>query len=138
VNVETFIDHSSPKAKEETKQLVMSSVLHAADISTSLRDFDVSQIWADYLFEEFFNQGDVEKAQSLEVSFLCDRETTEIAAGQAGFISFVVLPVFKLLARLSPDVTNVQVASGEKNILKWKAKAQAIKDAQTAENEEKQ
>jgi len=54
-NVENFIDRSSEKAEEESKQLIMSSVLHAADISTSLRDFDVSQVWAECLFEEFFN-----------------------------------------------------------------------------------
>jgi hypothetical protein len=114
----------------------MSSVLHAADISTSLRDFDVSQVWADCLFEEFFNQGDVEKAKNLDVSFLCDRETTEVSAGQVGFISFVVLPVFKLIANVSTDVNAVQIATGTANIDKWKAKAQAIKDKQATDNEE--
>lgn len=73
----------------------MSSViLHACDISTSLRDFETSIQWADLLFEEFFNQGDVEKAQGLKVSMMCDRDTTNIAGGQAGFIQFVVMPIF--------------------------------------------
>ena len=66
---------------EQSKQLVSSVVLHACDISTSLRDFELSIQWADLLFEEFFNQGDMEKAQGLEVSMMCDRTTTNIAGG---------------------------------------------------------
>lgn len=85
-NSDRLIDTSSPKAIEESKQLVSNAILHASDISTSLRDFDVSAQWADLLFEEFFNQGDTEKALGLEVSMLCDRETTKIAGGQTGFI----------------------------------------------------
>jgi hypothetical protein len=70
-------------------------VLHACDISTSLRDFDTSYHWANLLFAEFFNQGDMEKAQGLQVSMMCDRLTTNIAGGQAGFIQFVVMPIFQ-------------------------------------------
>ena len=42
-NTEHLIDNSSPKAIEDSKQLVSSAILHACDISTSLRDFDVSE-----------------------------------------------------------------------------------------------
>jgi len=56
-------------------------LIHAADISTSIRPFEISQTWADKLFEEFFYQGDTEKAKGLSISFLCDRKTTEIAGG---------------------------------------------------------
>ena len=86
VNREKLIDHSSVRAEEQSKQLMSSVILHACDISTSLRDFETSVHWADLLFEEFFNQGDVEKAQGLKVSMMCDRDTTNIAGGQAGFI----------------------------------------------------
>lgn len=85
-NTGSLIDTSSPKAIEQGKQLVSNAILHACDISTSLREFDVSAQWADLLFAEFFNQGDTEKALNLEVSMLCDRETTKIAGGQTGFI----------------------------------------------------
>lgn len=74
--------------------MVSNAILHACDISTSLRDFDVSAQWADLLFEEFFHQGDTEKSLGLDVSMLCDRETTKVAGGQAGFIQFVVMPIF--------------------------------------------
>lgn len=93
-NTDLLIDKTSAASIEHSKQLVSNAVIHACDISTSLREFEVSTKWADLLFEEFFNQGDMEKAQGLEVSMLCDRDTTNIAGGQAGFIQYVVMPIF--------------------------------------------
>lgn len=93
-NRELLIDTSSPETVETSKQLVSSVTLHACDISTSLRPYEVSAQWADLLFDEFFNQGDMEKAQQLDISMMCDRTTTNIAGGQAGFIQFVVMPIF--------------------------------------------
>ena len=81
-----LIDTTSEETIEKSKQLVSSVMLHACDISTSLREFDLSTKWANLLFEEFFNQGDTERAQGLEISMMCDRVTTNISGGQAGFI----------------------------------------------------
>lgn len=50
--------------------------------------------WTILLFEEFFNQGDVEKEAGLPVSFLCDRETTQIPQSQPGFVNFILAPLF--------------------------------------------
>ena len=54
-NTDCLIDVSSPKKTEDSKQLVCNAILHACDISTSLREFDLSAQWADLLFEEFFH-----------------------------------------------------------------------------------
>lgn len=80
-NTDLLIDGSNNKSIEYSKQLVSNGLIHACDISTSLREFDLSTVWADLLFEEFFNQGDCEKAQGIEVSMLCDRNTTKVAPG---------------------------------------------------------
>lgn len=61
-NTEKLIDFTNETTIEQSKQLVSSVILHSCDISTSLRYFDLSVHWADLLFEEFFNQGDMEKA----------------------------------------------------------------------------
>ena len=124
-NANMLIDETSPKTIEESKQLVQNAILHACDISTSLREFDVSAQWADLLFDEFFNQGDTEKSMGLEVSMLCDRETTKVASGQAGFIQFVVMPIFQQLAQASPGINDVQLANGFENIEKWRVRAEA-------------
>jgi hypothetical protein len=52
--------------------------MHAADVSVPCRNFKLLKKWSYLLFEEFFNQGDEEKSRGLQVSFLCDRETTSV------------------------------------------------------------
>ena len=79
MHCKTNPDHST--STKEDKQLLSNVILHSCDISTSLRDFDVSQQWADLLFQEYFAQGDKEKEMGLDISFLCDRTTTNIAVG---------------------------------------------------------
>lgn len=80
-NRDLLIDNTTPETAEVSKQLISSVALHACDISTSLRPYEISAQWADLLFDEFFNQGDMEKAQQLDVSMMCDRTTTNIAGG---------------------------------------------------------
>lgn len=71
---------------ENNKQLITSVILHASDISTSLRDFNTSVKWAELLFEEFYIQGDFEKANGFKISNMCDRTQTDIENSQYGFI----------------------------------------------------
>ena len=55
MNSEYYIDESSSESIENSKQLISNVVLHACDISTSLRDFEISSKWTELLFDEFFN-----------------------------------------------------------------------------------
>jgi len=80
-NADKFVDSSSPEAANDSKQLISSALIHAVDISTSIRSFEVSEIWADKLFDEFFSQGDYERDNGMEISFLCDRTNTEMSGG---------------------------------------------------------
>jgi len=82
----------------------MEQALHSCDVSQQTRSFEVAREWTYLLFEEFFAQGDIEKEENLPVSFLCDRETTNVAASQPGFANFVVLPLFKALVEIIPNV----------------------------------
>ena len=76
--------------------------MHAADVSTQTRPFKVAHEWTYLLFNEFFTQGDLEKHQQLPVSFLCDRETTQISSSQPGFANFIVIPLFDVLSEVMP------------------------------------
>lgn len=137
-NRNLLIDNTSPETVEVTKQLISSVALHACDISTSLRPYEVSAQWADLLFDEFFNQGDMEKAQQLDVSMMCDRTTTNIAGGQAGFIQFVVMPIFFQLADICPEIHNLQLEVGRQNIEKWKVRADSEKKQKEKEEQMKE
>ena len=50
--------------------------------------------WSKRVLEEFFQQGDMEKAQGLPLSPLMDRANTALAPSQINFIEFVVAPLF--------------------------------------------
>ena len=61
--------------------------------------------WTYLLFQEFFEQGDMEKEQGLPLSMLCDRDNTNVAATQPGFINFVTFPLFNTLSNIIPGLS---------------------------------
>ncbi len=50
--------------------------------------------WAARVLEEFFAQGDRERAAGLPVSPMMDRAATSHALSQINFIEFIVAPLF--------------------------------------------
>ena len=79
-NRSKVIETDSAKKEFDSKQLVLEIIVHAADVSTQVRPFEIAVKWAWLLFEEFFDQGDIEKKENLPISFLCDRTTTQISS----------------------------------------------------------
>ncbi|PAA92861.1 hypothetical protein BOX15_Mlig027833g1 [Macrostomum lignano] len=79
------------------KEKALALMLHCADISHPGKRFDLHQRWTMSLLEEFFRQGDREKALDLPCSPLCDRSTTMVAQSQVGFIDFIMEPSFGVL-----------------------------------------
>ena len=75
---------------------------HASDVSQSTRNFDTVKKWTYLLFEEFFDQGDIEKEEGLPVSFLCDRTTINVPSNQPGFINFIVTPLYAAITECLP------------------------------------
>ena len=61
---------------EDQQQKWCDLVVKFSDVSFQARDIAVSNMWLQLLFDEFFNQGDLERDDKLKISFLCDRETT--------------------------------------------------------------
>ena len=92
--------------------------MHAADVSTQTRSFDVAVEWTWLLFEEFFNQGDLEKHQHLPVSFLCDRTTTNITKSQPGFLNFIVIPLFTVISEVTPNMKELE-NNARSNMVSW-------------------
>ena len=86
----------------ETQQAVLNMIIHTADVSNPGKPLKTYLAWVDLIFEEFFNQGDLEKSQNLPVSLLCDRESTNINKAQIGFISYVVKPTFYVIMEIVP------------------------------------
>lgn len=88
-------------------------------MSPPTRDFDVVKTWTYLLFEEFFEQGDVEKHEGLPISFLCDRENTQVHVNQPGFLNFIVIPLFKQIVEIMPNCREFLNKAVE-NVENWK------------------
>merc|ERR1712070_360231 len=75
-------------------QKLLEWLMHACDIANSAKPWKTCQAWATAVTEEFFQQGEKEKATGLPVSPMMDRASTAIPQMQCGFIEFVVAPLF--------------------------------------------
>ncbi|KAI8602438.1 hypothetical protein EDD21DRAFT_303751 [Dissophora ornata] len=91
----------------EQRQNLCNCLLHAADISNAVKPWTVCKRWSDLVVQEFFRQGDIEKAQGLPVSPSMDRDVNDQPQISLGFGDFVVQPYFGALADLLPAATSV-------------------------------
>jgi len=85
------------------KVTILKAGLHIADISNPAKPNKICVHWAKKIVQEFLEQGDKEQARGLPISPLCDRETSNMAEGQKGFIKFVVMPIFVPWVKMIPE-----------------------------------
>lgn len=85
--------------RKEEKRVILCGVLHAADISNPCKPWKQSARWSQNILEEFFLQGDLEKAKGLKISPNCDRVTTVPIELSLNFLDFIVAPLFFSLSR---------------------------------------
>lgn len=80
----------------EDKVLVLSMALKMADIGHSAKITELHEKWTMLICEEFFRQGDVEREMGQMVSTYCDRNDTDIAKNQSGFLRYICVPSFEV------------------------------------------
>lgn len=102
--IKKFMEKNPGSNKNDLQQDLMNFILHAVDIGHAAKPFELEIKWADLVTAEFLNQGDTEKKLGLPVSFLCDRETSNLPASQVGFINGIVAPTFQLAVVLLPKI----------------------------------
>eukprot|EP00123_Amoebidium_parasiticum_P014556 comp22553_c0_seq1/m.34318 comp22553_c0_seq1/g.34318 ORF comp22553_c0_seq1/g.34318 comp22553_c0_seq1/m.34318 type:complete len:503 (-) comp22553_c0_seq1:193-1701(-) len=83
---------------------LMQILIKSADISNEVRPAAVAEPWADRLLQEFYQQADYEKSKGLPFAPMMDREKTDKAKSQIGFIKFVIVPLFEVLCATFPDL----------------------------------
>ena len=72
----------------------MCLLLHAVDVSHPTKSWELHKEWTARCMEEFFRQGDKERELGLDISPLCDRDSTQVPQSQIGFIDYIVVPLF--------------------------------------------
>jgi hypothetical protein len=90
----------------ENQQLLLNLIVHAVDIGAPGKCFLICDKWRQRVYDEFFQQGDLEKERGLPVSILCDRYTTDPYKSQIGFTAFVVQPTFDALLHFIPEISH--------------------------------
>jgi hypothetical protein len=55
LNAEKLVDFETTSKEFDSKQVLLDLFVHAADVSTQTRPFDIAVEWTWLLFEEFFN-----------------------------------------------------------------------------------
>ncbi|CAE8613287.1 unnamed protein product, partial [Polarella glacialis] len=78
--------------------------LHTADIANPMKPWDLCEFLADRCLEEFFAQGDQEKALGIPVQMLNDRDKVNRPNSQVGFIEFVISPLAEKMVIILPEL----------------------------------
>mmetsp|Transcript_43765 Transcript_43765/g.138318 ORF Transcript_43765/g.138318 Transcript_43765/m.138318 type:complete len:949 (-) Transcript_43765:52-2898(-) len=89
---------------EVDELFLMEIIIKCADTANVLKPFEVAKKWALRVTDEFFLQGDMERASGMEVTPICDRTSQSRVAVQKGFIDFVITPFYTLVGNLLPDL----------------------------------
>ncbi|KAG2485174.1 hypothetical protein HYH03_016064 [Edaphochlamys debaryana] len=100
-NIELQVAAPQP-VDENEKLLSLQLAMKAADLGHLGEQLEVHKKWLAGLEEEFFRQGDKEKALGLPISPLFDRAKQGVSKSQVGFYDFVALPLVHALTSRFP------------------------------------
>jgi cAMP-specific phosphodiesterase 4 len=109
------------RADDETILQVLSGVLKISDLGHSWTTTDVHYTWVCELEDELFTMGDLERAQGLPVSPMCDRNNPSLRDGQVWFFDNMLLPLFRPFCTLFPECSAI-VRQAQSNRDAWKEK----------------
>ncbi|KAH9489417.1 High affinity cAMP-specific 3',5'-cyclic phosphodiesterase 7A [Bulinus truncatus] len=107
---------------DEHRLFVLQIALKCADISNPCRPWEISQRWSRKICQEFFLQGDTERALNVAVTPLCDRLCNTVPNIQHGFMQHVVNPLFKAWDKfLGTELSSLMIKNLTYNQAQWKS-----------------
>ncbi|XP_024081659.1 probable 3',5'-cyclic phosphodiesterase pde-5 [Cimex lectularius] len=106
----------------EHRSLIQAIAMTASDLSASAKPWELQVKTAEVIFQEFYEQGDAERAAGITPIAMMDRNQPEQqAASQVGFLNGICIPCYSLLSQLIPD-TKPLLDSCTANLERWKVK----------------
>jgi len=115
---ELISDINNEETTNEEKQALFDYFIHSADLGHNTKIFDISLKWVELLSEEFWIQGDKERQMNLNISFLCDRDSTNVPKSQVGFIGGFIIPTYNFLVVMFPTLSYT-IENAKNNLNKW-------------------
>ncbi|CAH0716335.1 unnamed protein product, partial [Brenthis ino] len=118
------------------RDLAMAISMTAADLSASAKPWEIQIKTVKVIFEEFYDQGDKERAAGKTPIPMMDRhKPEEQPASQVGFLSQICIPCYSMLYKILPKTKPMYVMS-LKNLNNWKSKAcPTITESDASSNE---
>jgi hypothetical protein len=116
-NIERLINLES-KTLFDDQQEMLNLLIHLGDLSHNTKAFEISKTWTYLLYEEFYQQGDVERSLNIPISMFCDRNNSNIPKAQIGFIKGIILPTFDVLVNFFPNLSYL-INNIEDNLANW-------------------
>lgn len=111
------VDFTPSCAQEATRLLQVA--LKCADLGHLALERPAHLQFVQRLEEEFFRQGDHERAHGLPVSFMMDRRKPGASSSQVGFFDNVAMPMFRSLVMACPSLKPLLEAVQD-NYLYWR------------------
>ena len=107
----------------------MNTLIHTADYSGNVQQFEISKVWSQLINEEFIGQFNDELEKQIPVtSFYKGLDYLHyFAKNEIGFINFIVLPLYKLVDEFLEGDLKVPVQNIQNNLEQWK-QLKEIKD----------
>ncbi|XP_055937013.1 cGMP-dependent 3',5'-cyclic phosphodiesterase-like isoform X1 [Argiope bruennichi] len=117
-DIETMSREGYDVDNQSHHQLLLCLLITCCDLSDQTKDWKSSKKIAELIYNEFFSQGDLEKAMGVHPSEMMDREKACIPELQIGFIKNIVHPAYKVLTTIFPEVIETLTAV-ETNRVFW-------------------
>ncbi|XP_054260825.1 cGMP-dependent 3',5'-cyclic phosphodiesterase-like [Macrosteles quadrilineatus] len=96
------------ESRDRHRELLRGLIISCADISDQTKDWTMCRRVAKLIYDEFFTQGDMEKAMGVDPMDMMDRDKAKIPDLQVEFLSHVVSPVYDVLVSLYPEAKACQ------------------------------
>ncbi|XP_046391240.1 probable 3',5'-cyclic phosphodiesterase pde-5 isoform X2 [Ischnura elegans] len=104
----------------EHRLLLQAVTMTASDLSASTKPWDVQVETVKVIFEEFYEQGDAERAAGRVPIPMMDRhQPDQQAASQVGFLTGICIPCYELLYKLVPE-TKPMLEKCQENLARWR------------------
>lgn len=111
-----------PKERKD-RLMVLQIAIKCSDISNPAKNTYLCCEWAKRVMEEFYRQGDAERAKGMPISAFMDREKQAEAKCQMGFIDFIVAPMYECWGQFLPRM-KIACDNLEINKQYWKKQQQ--------------
>ncbi|KAK7873303.1 hypothetical protein R5R35_011363 [Gryllus longicercus] len=99
--------------------LLQAITMTASDLSASAKPWELQVETVKVIFEEFYEQGDAERANGLQPIPMMDRnQPDQQASSQVGFLTGICLPCYTLMDQLIPS-TRPMLEQCKANLKRW-------------------